>query len=68
MNKNNSTPKLLTSNDNSFKISIPGQIKFERKDTATLDIFSEKDEMILYETGNTVHVLFFQFLNGSFLL
>lgn len=50
VNKNNSTPTVLTSNDNSFKISIPGQVKFERKDTTTLDIFSEKDEMILSTT------------------
>lgn len=48
--KNNSTPVELTSNDNSFKITIPGNIKFERKSTDTLDIFSKKDEMILSST------------------
>lgn len=47
---NNSTPVELTSNDSSFKISIPGKIKFERKNSNTLDIFSKKDEMILSTT------------------
>lgn len=47
---NNSTPVELTSNDNSFRLSIPGKIKFERKNSNTLDIFSEKDEMILSTT------------------
>lgn len=50
INKSNTTPTLLTSNDNSFKISIPGKINFEKKDSSTLDIFSKKDEMILSST------------------
>lgn len=50
INKLNSTPMVLTSNDNSFKVSIPGKIKFEKKNSATLDIFSKKDEMILSST------------------
>lgn len=45
-----SQPTQLTSNDNSFRITIPSKIKFERKSTDTLDIFSKKDEMILSST------------------
>lgn len=50
INKLNSTSTVLTSNDNSFKVSIPGKIKFEKKNSSTLDIFSKKDEMILSST------------------
>lgn len=48
--KKSKTPVTLTSNDNSFKLTVPGNIKFSKKDSDTLDIFSKKDEMILSST------------------
>lgn len=45
-------PVIITSNDNSFRLVIPGKIKFDRKNTTTLDIYSSKDEMVL--TSNVI--------------
>ena len=49
---NTPEPVTITSNDNSFKLIIPGKIEFYRKDTTTLDIYSSKDEMVL--TSNVI--------------
>ena len=45
-------PMEIVSNDGSFKLIIPGQIKYERKETDTLDIYSTKDEMVI--TSNII--------------
>lgn len=50
VSKNNMKTTELVSNDNSFKLTVPSKIKFERKESDTLDIFSEKDEMIISST------------------
>ena len=49
---NAKTPEnqILTSNDNSFSITIPGSILFETKDSDTLDLFSATDEMAISTT------------------
>ncbi len=47
LNRETPSPVEVTSNDDTFKLTIPGKVEFTRKTTETLDIYSSKDEMIL---------------------
>jgi len=47
LNRDAPSPVEITSNDGTFKLTIPGEVEFTRKTTETLDIYSSKDEMIL---------------------